>query len=449
MDEETEDDDFEFVPLTEIYHEKDTSKLIRNIKERDTNENPQHWSRKGRIKWTFTLFFGCFLAYSSRTTMSICAVQIGKDLGWDKRLSGIVLSSFFFGYILTQVLGGVLADHFGGERMLYISSGIWSVATFSVPFITRISWFPVTIGIMLAQVISGAAQGVHFPAIASLLSKSVAIENRNTVFSFAASGTAVGMIFSGLAGSVLLGFSGWRSVFFLTGGLSISWALLVGILISRENVYKEREIASFDKRESVPWGKFLCSKPFWALMICATCESLVFTNLLSWLPTYFHDEFPESKGWLFNVCPWIASFVLQNVCGMLSDRMVVGGVSRTKVRKIFVSMALISTTVLCLILNQVTSFSLALLLMTSIIGLLGCNSSGIGMNPQDLAPKHAGSLFGIMNTLGAISGMAGVYLTGHILHTTKQWSSVFHMTSAVSLIGAVSFLLCGTGRQIG
>lgn len=31
------------------------------------------------------------------------------------------------------------------------------------------------------------------------------------------------------------------------------------------------------------------------------------------------------QGWLFNVCPWIASFVLQNVCGMLSDRMVVGG----------------------------------------------------------------------------------------------------------------------------
>ena len=34
--------------------------------------------------------------------------------------------------------------------------------------------------------------GVHFPAIASLLAKRVAIGNRNSAFSFAASGTAVG-----------------------------------------------------------------------------------------------------------------------------------------------------------------------------------------------------------------------------------------------------------------
>lgn len=32
-----------------------------------------------------------------------------------------------------------------------------------------------------------------------------------------------------------------------------------------------------------------------ALIVCATCESVVFINLLSWLPSYFHDEFPESK----------------------------------------------------------------------------------------------------------------------------------------------------------
>lgn len=112
MDEETEDDDFEFVPLTKIYHEKDTSKLIRNIEERETNENPQHWSRKGRIKWTFTLFFGCFLAYSSRTTMSICAVQIGKDLGWDKRLS---VGFFLLKFQIYLMSGNTHADLFTGN----------------------------------------------------------------------------------------------------------------------------------------------------------------------------------------------------------------------------------------------------------------------------------------------------------------------------------------------
>lgn len=44
-----------------------------------------------------------------------------------------------------------------------------------------------------------------------------------------------------------------------------------------------------------------------ALIVCATCESVVFINLLSWLPSYFHDEFPESK------VRFVAQFVVQSV----------------------------------------------------------------------------------------------------------------------------------------
>ena len=51
------------------------------------SESSNHWNRKHRIKWTITLFFGCFLAYSSHTTLSICSVEMANELGWDKRLS--------------------------------------------------------------------------------------------------------------------------------------------------------------------------------------------------------------------------------------------------------------------------------------------------------------------------------------------------------------------------
>lgn len=46
-----------------------------------------HWNDRGRKKWTILLFFGCLLVYATRTSVSICAVPMGKELGWDKQLS--------------------------------------------------------------------------------------------------------------------------------------------------------------------------------------------------------------------------------------------------------------------------------------------------------------------------------------------------------------------------
>ena len=37
---------------------------------------------------------------------------------WDSLFSGLVLSAFWIGYALTQILGGRLADKYGGKKSL-------------------------------------------------------------------------------------------------------------------------------------------------------------------------------------------------------------------------------------------------------------------------------------------------------------------------------------------
>ncbi len=43
---------------------------------------------------------------------------------------------------------------------------------------------------------------------------------------------------------------------------------------------------------------------FRACIVCHFCQNNCFFILLSWLPTYFHDNFPGAKSWIFNVVPW-------------------------------------------------------------------------------------------------------------------------------------------------
>lgn len=70
------------------------------------------------------------------------------------------------------------------------------------------------------------------------------------------------------------------------------------------------------------------------------------------------------------------------------------------------------------------------------------------VNPQDLAPNHSGSVFGLMNTVGAIPGFLGVYLAGHILELTQSWSAVFSTAAAINTFGWFVFTIFGSTEAI-
>ena len=90
---------------------------------------------------------------------------------------------------------------------------------------------------------------------------------------------------------------------------------------------------------------------------------------------------------------------------------------------------------------------------------------------MDIAPKHSGSVFGIINTVGStsgiqnilkfvfvlleniqvfflISGFIGVYFVGCILDWTGSWSAVFNITAVINLVGITVFALFGSGVPI-
>lgn len=153
-------------------------------------ENSECWNRKNALNGVSCCFLGYMLSYLMQTSLSIC-----KDHLSDKRISGIALLSSFFGYILTQMLGGILANRYGGENMLFLSAYVWSISTCSLLLATHVSIVPMTVDIIATEVLTGAAQSIHFQTLTSLLCKRISIENRNTVYSIAASGTTVGNIF--------------------------------------------------------------------------------------------------------------------------------------------------------------------------------------------------------------------------------------------------------------
>lgn len=67
----------------------------------------------------FVLFFflsiGLIIAYAIRVILSVAIIPISKEQDWDPDTQGVVLSSFYWGYIITQIPGGWMAKNIGGK----------------------------------------------------------------------------------------------------------------------------------------------------------------------------------------------------------------------------------------------------------------------------------------------------------------------------------------------
>ncbi|KAG2461928.1 S17A9 protein, partial [Polypterus senegalus] len=141
--------------------------------------------------WTLVLLIGTCLLYCARVAMPICAVAMADQFKWSKKESGIALGSFFWGYCLTQVLGGYISDRVGGEKVLLLSATAWGCLTAFTPMIAHISSVPL-LSLTLSRFLTGLLQGVHFPSLASLFSQKVRENERAFISSTVGTGSQFG-----------------------------------------------------------------------------------------------------------------------------------------------------------------------------------------------------------------------------------------------------------------
>lgn len=71
------------------------------------------------------------------------------------------------------------------------------------------------------------------------------------------------------------------------------------------------------------------------------------------------------------------------------------------------------------------------------LGLSALTLAGVSVSHLDIAPRHAGAVFGLGNTFATLAGLASVPATGLLLDMTGSWAVVFGVTAANYIIGAV------------
>ncbi len=410
-----------------------------------------YWTVGERRLWSLVMFLGLVVLSATRMSLPVTIVDISQDLAWDKQTCGIVLSSFYWGYLLTQVVGGWMSDQHGGERVLWVAGFIWSLVDIFTPYIAHVS----TVLVISARIVVGLSQGVHYPALLCLLTHRVHARERSFYYGLISTGASLGTVALGSLGSLFLSSHEWPLVFVLLGVCGIAWALLLRS-VSHSNHTESKSGHSVPRSyTSVPWRKILSSPAVLAAFLVHFCDNVFLHNLMSWAPTYFHDSFPDIQGsaWIYNSLPWLA-VALGSLGGGWAVRWMTTsrGMSMTVARKAIVAVNLggqgLFLFIMALLEHREMGFTTAIALIVLACCCHGLMVVGPTMNLTDLTPDHVGAVFGLTNTFGALPGAFGVSLTGYILHSTSSWSTVFCLMAGINVPGLVVYLLFGSAKKL-
>jgi MFS transporter, ACS family, solute carrier family 17 (sodium-dependent inorganic phosphate cotransporter), member 5 len=215
--------------------------------------------------------------------------ESGDDgsFNWNKLIQGFILSSFFYGYAISQLPAGWLSLKYGGKMIYLIGMFIASVISFITPVLTEVHF-----GLLIAcRALTGFALGLSWPCMYSMWSSWAPPKERGKLIGISNSGTQVGSIIMLPLGGFLCtyGFAGgWPSIFYITGILGIVWCVLWFFctadapeqhkFISKEELdylaLETKNIAHHITHHSkVPWKEVFKSKPVWALIVGHTTSN--------------------------------------------------------------------------------------------------------------------------------------------------------------------------------
>ncbi|KAJ4436796.1 hypothetical protein ANN_16928, partial [Periplaneta americana] len=320
------------------------------------------------------------------------ATQEG-EFEWDEELQGYILASYYYGYVSTQVLGGRLAENFGGKHV--VGSGIM-MSGLLILLAPTCAWTHVYL-LMALRVLQGAVGGIMLPAVHVLFPKWIPPEERPHISGLVFSAIHIGSVLAMSVTGLLVDASGWPTVFYFFGAVAIAWFIPWMIIVYEtpeehprisyeEKTYLMKSCGSTDKKkvaQPVPWRSILTSAPVWAYMWMNFAITWEIYTFLSELPNY-------SK----NVLHF-------NIREMADTGIAVAGGGA-----------------LCLYAITVVGCDATLITVLFVVTLTthGLYVAGSNINHMDLAVNFSGTIAGLSFTLCNLAGILAPSVAGIIIN---------------------------------
>lgn len=385
------------------------------------------------------------------------------EFDWDEETQGIILAAFYWGYIITHIPGGILAQKFGGKHTLGI--GIFSTALFTIatPYVAHKGVIP----LIILRFFMGFGEGTTFPALSTLLAQWAPPFERSKMAALVFAGVQIGTVVSNALSGIIIQYipGGWPNVFYIYGAAGLIWFVMWCLLCyndpnshpfisDEEKTYLQTSIGQVEQNKELetPWKAILTSAPVWGLIIAEVGHDWGLYTMVTDLPKYMSDvmHFNIAENGLLSALPYLVMWFVSLSSGVIADWVLEREICRvTALRKILATIGGVGPAVGVVLASYAGCNKTAVATLFAVgMGLMGFFYASLRVNALDLSPNFSGTIMALVNGLGSLSGMATPYLIGKLTpnRTLKEWRVVFWIMALFLVATNFVFLFIGSGE---
>ncbi|XP_065208396.1 sialin-like isoform X2 [Planococcus citri] len=288
---------------------EDPYKLL-NVSTESIPKAPSIWFSK-RFVVAVLSFFG-YMTYTFAQVISIAIVEmtttkvevIGNEtitrpaeFNWNLQEVGLVLNMFWYGFFFS-VIGGYLAQKFGGVTILGLSTMLTGIIVVLNPLSVRCNFYL----FLLARGLIGLLQSFSSAGYTDVFARWVPRKERAAVMSIVLDGMYAGTAIMYPVCGFLAHKWGWSMTFYFTGTVCIGWSILWLLIVRNdpsqdhriskkelEYILQGTENVAVKSDDSNPYKEILKSPSYWALSIGKFAFNWGSAFTVMYLPLYIKD----------------------------------------------------------------------------------------------------------------------------------------------------------------
>jgi ACS family hexuronate transporter-like MFS transporter len=393
------------------------------------------------LRWRLACLVSAAIAisYLDRQTLPVAIKAIERDIPITNEQFSFLQSSFLVSYALMYAGGGRLVDVLGTRTGFLIVMIFWSLACASHGFATGVTMLAVS------RFLLGLGEGGGFPAATRAVAEWFPVRERSTAMGIINAGTAVGGVVSAPLIALVLSWSDWRAVFYVTGAAGLVWTAwwwreyFVPAAHPRLSDSERQLLSPAMSRDNdgapPSWVSLLRVRQTWGLVLAKFLSDAAWYFYLFWLPKYLYDArgFDIKAVGAFAWIPYAAAGAGCLIGGWLSSWLLTRRVPLNRARKIALGASAAMMPLVLLVPSAPVGWALAIFS----VAYFGQQSWStlVMILPADMYPRSAvGAVAGLVGFGGAMGGVAFGQLVGYLLDHGFGYGVVFTLAGSFHVI---------------
>jgi sugar phosphate permease len=363
------------------------------------------------------------ISFMDRTNIGYAFAGIGRDFHVGPAAQGAAGGIFFVGYMLLQIPGGWLAEHWSAKKFIAVMIVCWGITAVLCGAVNNYTQ------LLVARFFLGVAEGGIWPAVLVLISHWFPVRERARAYSFWMANLAISSIITQPLSGWIVSVADWRALFYIEGALPFLIALPLWLIFIKdrpreapwcppeERDYIEASLARDNANQppDAPFATIFRSPTVWLLVGVYFLVQVGFYGLNMWLPTLLKHLTEAGFGavGLIATLPYLAAIGLMWLNGAMADR------SGAYARHVLIPMVVASVSlILSVLIGQSVLWLSVAFICLAMGGALSYDGPFWAAASRTLPPVVVGGAMGLINALGNLGGYLGPYLGGYLQQTT-------------------------------